>query len=214
MEKTQPLYLMLSRTDTHMGRIIRLFTRYEYNHVSLSLDPELRQWVSFARYAQGVPLAGGFVTESPERYLWAGAPVQVKVFRIDIPATRFRKLQLLFAMADRADSGLIYNTFGAIMTPTGCRWYVPGAYTCLEFANTVLRESHSSIRSLEDAHRDDLIFEGDLQSVAPDSGERIGPFFRRRGFWNGTKDTTWHFARLCRRVASRGRNDIISAILQ
>ena len=214
MEKTRSLYLMLSRTGTYTGKVIRLFTHYEYNHVSLSLDPELRQWVSFARYAQGVPLAGGFVTESPERYLCSGGPVQVKIFRIDIPRSRYRKLRMLFAMADQRDSGLIYNTFGAIVTPTGCRWYVPGAYTCLEFANAVLRESHSSIRSLEEAHRDNVIFEGDLRTIAPDTGERVGPFFRRRGFWRGTKDTTWHFARLCRRVASRRRIDIVAATLQ
>ena len=55
------LYIMLSRTDTGMGRLIRFFTRYDYNHVSLSLDPRLHSWVSFARYAVDVPLAGGFV---------------------------------------------------------------------------------------------------------------------------------------------------------
>ena len=59
MEKKKYLYLMISRTDTNIGRIIRVFSRYPYNHVSLSIDPNLREWVSFGRFRKDTPLYAG-----------------------------------------------------------------------------------------------------------------------------------------------------------
>ena len=214
MEATRPLFLMLSRTGTGIGKTIRIFTRYDYNHVSLSLDPNFRRWVSFARYAQGVPLAGGFVAETPERYFSAGGPIQVRIFRIDIPLDRYRKLKVLFSQAGQRDCGLIYNTLGALATPIGLQVPISGAYTCLEFADTVLNESHGSIRSLDFCHRSQLIYEGDLRDLVPDTGIRNDRFFRRRGFLKGSLDTTWHFARLLGRMTHRHRPDILSAVLQ
>lgn len=214
MENTRPLFLMLSRTGTRIGKTIRLFTHYDYNHVSLSLDSDFRRWVSFARYAQGVPLAGGFVTESPERYFSSGGPIQVKIFRIDIPLERYRKLKALFAQAGQRDCGLIYNTFGALTTPIGLRIPISGAYTCLEFADAILDETHSSIRALEIHHRAQLIYEGDLRDLVPDSGCRNDRFFCRRGFLRGSLDTAWHFSRLCGRAARRQRPDLLAAVLR
>lgn len=213
MEDTMPLYLMLSRTETCMGRTIRTLTRYGYNHVSLSLDPRFQRWVSFARYVQGVPLAGGFVSESPERYLSSGGSVLVRIFQIHIPLSRYRKLKALFAQADRSDSGLIYNTFGALVTPIGLHFAVAGAYTCLEFADAVLGESHRSIRSLDKSLRPHLIYEGPLQELVSDSGSRTSPYFVRRGPWGGVVDTTVHFARLCGRLFF-GHFDPVAASLR
>lgn len=213
MEATKPLYLMLSRTQTYMGKTIRLFTHYGYNHVSLSLDPRFCRWVSFARYAQGVPLAGGFVSESPERYLSSGSSVQVRIFQVNIPLSRYRKLEALFAQADMPNSGLIYNTFGALTTPIGLHLTVAGAYTCLEFADAVLGASHRSIRALDRDLLPYLIFDGPLQALVTDSGSRIGPYFVRRGPWGGTVDTTVHFARLCHRLLF-GHFDPVSVVLR
>ena len=71
------LYVMLSRTDTGMGRFIRFFTREEYNHVSLCVDDSLQKFVSFARYRQDTPLAGGAVAEPPQRLLSCGEAIPV-----------------------------------------------------------------------------------------------------------------------------------------
>ena len=214
MEATRPLFLMLSRTGTGIGKIIRLFTRYDYNHVSLSLDPDFRRWVSFARYAQGVPLAGGFVSETPERYFSAGGPIPVRIFRIDVPLDRYRKLKVLFSQAGQQDSGLIYNTLSALATPIGLHVPISGAYTCLEFADLVLDESHRSIRSLDRSYREHLIFEGDLRDLVADTGFRNDRFFCRRGFLKGSLDTTRHFTRLLGRMTCRHKPDMLSAVLE
>ena len=56
------IYIMLSRTNTGIGRIIRLFLRTSrYNHVSAALDGRLFLLYSFSRARKDSPFSGGFV---------------------------------------------------------------------------------------------------------------------------------------------------------
>lgn len=201
----KPLYLMLSRTGTGMGAVIRLFTRYEYNHVSLSLDPELRQFVSFARYAQGVPLAGGFVEEPVERLLSNPGPLPVRIFRVDIPEEKAEELERLFSLAGNRDTGLIYNSLSALLTPMGLQLRIPGAYTCLEFASKVLEKRFRTLKALDRYLSPMEFLQGDLREISNDSGCREDDFFRRRGFLGGTRDTAAHFLRLFGRTLHLSR---------
>lgn len=194
-----PLYVMLSRTGTGMGRLIRLFTRYQYNHVSLSLDPELRQFVSFARYVENVPLAGGFVEEPAERLLSVPGSVPVRIFQVEITPSQAAELEALFALAGQKDSGLIYNTFSALLTPLGLRLRVPGAYTCLEFAAAILGQPFPNLQALEAHLAMAEFFRGDLRERVTANG-REGDYFCRRSFLGGTADTFRHFLRLSGRA--------------
>lgn len=101
MAETKSLYVMISRTDTGVGKLIRRLSRYPYNHVSLSLDPTFQTWVSFARYVQNVPLYGGFIVEPAERFLAKGERIDVRIFRLDIPEEQHSRLERLFSMARR-----------------------------------------------------------------------------------------------------------------
>lgn len=194
------LYLMLSHTNTGMGKLIRCFTHNRYNHVSLTLDPELQRFCSFARYAQDVPLAGGFVAESVERLLCDGGPVPVRLFRVELDRAQEERVARLFARADDRSSGLIYDSLGALLSVWHIRSRIPGAYTCLGLASAVLQERFRDLRELEQYLEPYEIFQGDLRELAQDMGDRSGAFFCHRGFLRGTKDTTVHFSRLAARL--------------
>lgn len=202
MSRKRFLYLMLSRTATGMGKIIRLFTHYEYNHVSLTLDPTFQHWVSFARYVQGVPLAGGFVMETARRFRSMEGPIPVKIFRIELCESCYQQLVHLFAMAGSQDSGLIYNTLGALATVVGCRFPLPGAYTCLDFAGTILGRPFKSIRDLDETMENRIIYQGDLKALLYDNQDD-DTYFTKRGFRGGTWDTAVHFTRLMNRFIHR-----------
>ena len=107
MSKRHYLYLMISRTPTKMGKFIRIFTRFSYNHVSLSLDPTLQHWVSFARYVQQVPLAGGFVQENAPRFSAMAGSIPVRIYRVELSESHYRGLLTLFAKAGKRSCGLI-----------------------------------------------------------------------------------------------------------
>lgn len=200
MRQTKPLYLMISQTDGKVGKVIRRFTHYTYNHVSLSLDPTFRSWVSFARYYCNVPLYGGFISETAERYLARGNEVPVRLFQVDIPPERYHHLEKLFSLAGNPRSGLIYNTFDALASASGHRVRLPDAYTCLSFACAVLGLRFRSIQEMDQYLEPNLIFEGDFGRLAEDCGDRDDQYFTRLGKVRGTWVTLIHFTRLVRRI--------------
>ena len=196
MEQPRHLYVMLSRTGTGMGKVIRLFTRSEYNHVSLTLDGSLGSFVSFARYVEDVALAGGFVKESAERFLSGGQPVPVRIFQVDISPARYEQLNTIFSLAGKQEAGLIYNSLGALLSTWHLRFHIPGSYTCLEFASAILQQSFRSLQELEHHLKSYEIYHGDLWDMDTDSGDRSDPYFTHRGFFRGAADTAVHFIRL------------------
>jgi hypothetical protein len=192
------LYVMLSRTDTKMGRLIRFFTKEEYNHVSLCLDGNLQHFVSFARYRQDVPLAGGYVTESAARLRSCGKSMQVRIFRLEISQADASQLEALFNIADHSD--LVYNSLGALLSSCHIRCSIPGAYTCLEFAGAILGDSYHSIAALGDELRHCEIYRGDLFDLLKNTPSAEQIFFQKRGFRKGTWDTIVHFKTLLWRI--------------
>lgn len=213
MEQPRHLYVMLSRTGTGMGKVIRLFTRSEYNHVSLTLDGSLGNFVSFARYVEDVALAGGFVKESAERFLSGGQPVPVRIFQVDISPARYEQLNTIFSLAGKQEAGLIYNSLGALLSTWHLRCHIPGAYTCLEFASAILGKSFRSLQELAQHLEPNEIYQGDLRALVTDSANRSDPYFTHRGFFHSTADTAIHFVRLAGRLLRICRcNDPISAL--
>lgn len=194
------LYLMISRTDGKMGRFIRYFTNYNYNHVSLTLDPKLRSWVSFARYHCDVALYGGYICESAERFLAKGGEVPVRIFRVELSEEKYRSLEGLFAQAGDVHSGMIYNTFDALATSMGCNIPISNAYTCLGFACMVLGRNFRSIKKLDEYLSPNLVFEGDLRLLICDSGSRDDIYFTRMGALHGTCAVVKQLARLSARA--------------
>lgn len=214
MDNVTPLYLMISRTETGIGRMIRAVSHYPYNHVSLTLDPTLQSWVSFARYAWDIPLYGGFIEEPAERYLAGGKAVDVRIFRLDIPADRAEHLRGLFAQAGNRDFKLIYNTFDAIASTVGRKMQIPNAYTCLSFACAVLGLQCRTIQEMDYTLTPYLIYEGPLSSLVSDSGSRSDAYFTRMGLLRGSWNTAKHFAVLSRRAFLHNQPDLISAYLR
>ncbi len=208
MSDSKKLYVMISRTNTKMGNFIRFFTRYDYNHVSLSLDKELKSLVSFARIVQDAPLYGGFVTESFERFLHNGKNSQVKLYEVDITEEKYNNLKKLFSLADNPDNGLVYNYLDALMTPVGINIKIKGAYTCLSFANTVLGTNCKNIKSLSNTLKDNLIFKGTINDLGVDSGDRSALYFHKIGFRKGTKNSAKSFLIVCKRMINIGTDDI------
>ena len=208
------LYIMLSRTDTGMGRFIRFFTKETYNHVSLSLDDRLCHFVSFARFRQDVPLAGGYVSEPPERLLSCGKAMPVRIFQLEISPEDAEKLETLFALAGHAP--LTYNSLGALLHGCHIPCRIPGSYTCLEFAEAILGRSFPSIQALADELEPLEFYQGDLFRLLESSGKQDDPYFQKRGFWKGTWDTGIHFKTLLFRLLrlERPLDPIVGCSLQ
>jgi hypothetical protein len=186
MRKTRPVYIMVSRTDTGIARLIRNVTHYDYNHVSLTLDPSFESWYSYARYAEDTPLWGGFIRETPARLLGKSGNTHVRIFRLDIPEKNALELENIFPLANRRDSGLIYNHFDAVACSLGIRVPVPGCHTCLSFACQTLGQEHTSIEQLCAALAPREIYEGSLAELLNAAPSQEDAYYSRMGLIRGS----------------------------
>ncbi|HEY5588030.1 MAG TPA: hypothetical protein VIK86_03635, partial [Candidatus Paceibacterota bacterium] len=84
------VYVIISRTPTSMGKIIRKFLKGKYNHASISLDENLSQMYSFCRLSVSNPLVGGIVRESVFT-LTTGLEedVPINVYRIPVTQEKY-----------------------------------------------------------------------------------------------------------------------------
>lgn len=213
MENSNQLYIMISRTDTGVGKLIRKVTGFPYNHVSMTLDPTFRNWVSFARYMKPTPLYGGFIVEPVERFLAKGERIDVRIFSVTVSTEKYRRLQSLFALAGKEDPRLKYNLFALVTLSIGIDLPIRGAYTCLGFCNTVLGTKFLNIQKLNDHLMPCLHYEGSLGSLAPDSGNRDDLYFQQPNPGECLGLNVGSLARLTAFALTPGRKDPVHEIL-
>lgn len=208
---TQPryLYIMLSETHTGMGRFIRNVSRFRYNHVSLTLDPSLRMWYSFARYHRDAPFYSGFIKEPVERFLAESGDANVRIFRREITPERYRRIEQLFLQAGRPETRLLYNYFDAMASVVNQKIAIGGAYTCLSFACAVLERQFRQIEDLNNALIDELYYEGSLKDLTPDSGARDDTYFTNIGFVRGNLRSLRQLAVVTARLVRHRFGDMV-----
>lgn len=64
MSSVKNVYILLSRPNTFISRLIAFFTSAEFSHVSVAYDSELKTLCSFARKYPFFPIPGGLVLEN------------------------------------------------------------------------------------------------------------------------------------------------------
>lgn len=181
MDTQRKLYIMISKTDTGIGNLIRKVSGYPYNHVSMNLDGDFHRWVSFARFHQNTPLYGGYIMEPVERFLAKGQIIDIRIFAIDLSPARYEELRKLFSNAGAPDSGYIYNYLELLTLSIGIACPIQKAYSCLGFANFVMGTDYRSIRDLDKHLTPHLFYEGTLNDLAPDTGNRSDRYFTPLG---------------------------------
>lgn len=209
MRQSRKLYVMISRTATHMAKFIRTCSNYPYNHVSLTLDPKLRTWYSFARYHQDAPFYSGFIKEPVERFFADGNDIDVRIFCIEVPEERARRIEQLFLQAGRPETRLIYNYFDAAASVLKLKIAVAGAYTCLSFACAILGRQYRRICDLDAALSPQLYYAGNLHALVPDSGLRNDKYFQPIGLATGSAKSIQQFAIVTIRFVRHRFGDLV-----
>lgn len=96
MENNKKIYIVLSFTNTVVGRLIctsaklNFWNRHPgdcYSHVSISLDPKLDSMVSFARKKLHNPFIAGLVKENIRTGVFALNPNKSNIALFEIPIT-------------------------------------------------------------------------------------------------------------------------------
>ena len=111
------IYVLLTRTPTKFGSLIRKIAKQQYNHASIALDDKFNHVYAFARKKHNTPLVAGLVRESLDRFtLKTEEPVPAVIFRIPVKSEQYAFISnLINNMLDNTD--YVYNLFSVLSQP-------------------------------------------------------------------------------------------------
>ena len=110
------IYILLSRSTTIASRCIRLVTKKEYTHVSISVDPTLNEMYAFCRIYPRLPVPGGLARDSLYRGFYEiHKTIPCAFYRLEVTDTQFEmvneSLKRLYEIKDRFS----YDLLGACL---------------------------------------------------------------------------------------------------
>lgn len=136
------LYVILSHTNSNIGRAIRTFTRHSYNHASISLRPDLSEMYSFGRHRRSNFVAGGFVKENyTHLMLGRDTELPVKIFKMPVSEEQIGLVRKLIAEIDNDGDGYQYNLYVVLNELFHTDYSPYKTMTCLDFTENVLKLS-------------------------------------------------------------------------
>jgi hypothetical protein len=141
MEKNY-LYVVLTRTNTVISRLIKHFTKDEYTHASISFDKELNNMYSFARRNTYNPFIGRFKKEDINEGLYKFCDtLPGAIIEIEVSKEQYEKANELLdhfilnsSLYKYNYKGLWYNLLNKPITNDH-------RFLCSEFVYHILKES-------------------------------------------------------------------------
>jgi len=151
------IYIVFSSTNYNISKMIRLVTRYQYSHVSISLTEDLSEMYSFARIYQNTPFVGGFVKEIPSRYKDNNAII--RIYKYQISDEKYFSIKEKIKKMYQNKELYKYSYKNALLSVLNKNIETKNKYTCLSFVNEILGFTDYKIKDFE-KHFSDVIYNG------------------------------------------------------
>lgn len=166
------IYVVLTRTGTFLSKLIKVYTKDEFTHSSISLDKDLNQMYSFGRLNPYNPFYGGFVHEGIN---WGTFKrfkrTEVAIYELEISEEKYEKAKKIIEDIEKNKSKYSFNVIGLFLIAIKKKRVKENTFYCAEFVKHILNESEintkwpdlirpESFKSIEDKK---LIYKGLLR---------------------------------------------------
>lgn len=136
------VYIILTHTGTILSRIIRIYTRDEFSHVSIALDKYLKQMYSFGRLNPYNPFIGGFIHE----YVNAGTfnrfkKTRTAIYSLNITDEEYEKICDMIKNFKKTRKIYKFNSLGLFAIAIKLRIHKEHSFYCAEFVKYVLENA-------------------------------------------------------------------------
>ena len=144
------VYVIISRTPTSTGKLIRVLLKGKYNHASISLDENLSQMYSFCRLSITNPLVGGIVRESAFTLtIGHKEDVPINIYRIPVTPEKYELISKFIYDIYNDSEEYYYNFIQALGLISNKRHAIYKTYICSEFVMEALKKGGIKLTSLE-----------------------------------------------------------------
>lgn len=136
------IYIVVSYTGTMLSQIIKTYTRDEFSHVSIALDPELKEMYSFGRLWSYNPFWGGFVHEATDRGTFKRFyNTRVKISSYEVTDAQYEKVKETIRQIEAFKQNYKFNTIGLFAVGLHRKIAFENSFYCAEFVKYVIENS-------------------------------------------------------------------------
>ena len=140
MEKR--VYIVLSYTGTILSRLVKIWTREKYSHVSISLDENLEQMYSFGRLYPYNPFIGRFLHEQRDKgTLKRFKKTTSVIYSLEVTDYQYRKMKKLIKNFEKNKDVYKFNIVGLFANMIHVKIKRKNHFYCAEFVKEVLNEA-------------------------------------------------------------------------
>ena len=152
------IYFVLTHSGSFLSNCVKLYTRKEYSHVSISLDENLEHMYSFGRLQAYNPFFGGFVQESPKYGTFKRFKnTSAKIYSLEIGD--YNKIKSIISKFDENKDNYRFNMIGLIAVVLHRSVKRNNHFYCAEFVKYVLDNTDLDIVL------PDIVRPGDFQNI-------------------------------------------------
>ncbi|HHU74137.1 MAG TPA: hypothetical protein GXZ28_05855 [Clostridiales bacterium] len=169
------LYIVLTRTNTTISRVIQLVKKDEYTHASISLDKELNHMYSFGRRKTYNPFIGRFRKETfNEGAFKLCNTIPGVIIEVQVTRKQYEQARALVNHFILNSHLYKYNYMGLLHSILNKGAYKDHRFLCSEFVYHILKESgvvdfHKARNLVRPQNLLDIkgrvIYEGDLKAI-------------------------------------------------
>ena len=136
------VYILLTDTGTLFTRVIRLYTKADYNHVCIGFDRSLEILYSFGRKNPSNPFIAGFVNESIRQGIYEiFSETSCSLYCFEVNRKTYNRIKRNIRKFEKERDKYSYNLIGLL----GVMYSIPiqrrYSYFCSQFVATVLKNS-------------------------------------------------------------------------
>lgn len=136
------IYIILTYTGTILSKIVKIYTRREYSHVSISLKEDLTKMYSFGRINPYNPFSGGFVHEEIDKGTFKRfKKTKTKIYSLEISEEKYEKLESIIEQMKAKKNLYKFNVIGLLGILLNVKIKREKYFYCAEFVKYVLEQS-------------------------------------------------------------------------
>lgn len=169
-------YLVMSQTGTWLSRVIKVYTKEDYNHISISLKNALNPMYSFGRINPTNPFSAGFVLEDINDGVFRIFPkCRCVVYKLEISNKQYSRLKAVIKEFELNKHKYRYNLLGLIYVAFNLDRKRRDHYFCSQFVAEVIQRSGIydfkkpsnliTVKDFAQIPNISLVFEGFTQNV-------------------------------------------------
>lgn len=138
------IYILLTRSDTWISRLIGQVTSDTYTHTSLSFEPDLRPMYSFSRKFVHLPLPAGLRVEPLDTGFYQKYDsIPCALYELPVPDSVYDAAKAEVERMMQDPGHCTYNLIGLLLCSLKVPFHREDRYFCSEFVSEILTRSHA-----------------------------------------------------------------------